>query len=53
MDYKGKEAKIYGNNMGNGDERFHFVGEERVQVVIDAIEDCLSFKAKYVAPRLE
>lgn len=33
--------------MGNGDERFHFVGEDRVQVVIDAIEECLSFRVKY------
>ncbi|KAF2823348.1 hypothetical protein CC86DRAFT_66335 [Ophiobolus disseminans] len=53
MDYKGKETKIYGNNMGNGDERFHFEGEDRVQVVVDAIEDCLRYRAKYVAPKTE
>ncbi|KAF2031312.1 hypothetical protein EK21DRAFT_99859 [Setomelanomma holmii] len=51
--YKGKEAKIYGNNAGGGDERSHFIGPERVQVVLDAIQECLEFKAKYVAPRLD
>jgi hypothetical protein len=52
MDFKGTEAKIYGNNAGHGDERFHFVGAERVQVVVDAIQECLDLKAKYMAPRV-
>ena len=43
MDYKTQEAKIYGNNVGNGDERFHFMGPDRVQVVLDAVEEVLEF----------
>jgi hypothetical protein len=53
MDSNGKESKIYGNNMGNGDDRFHFVGDHRLQVVLDAIQECFDFKARYVALRLE
>jgi hypothetical protein len=53
MDYKSTETKIYGNNVGNGDERFHFVGSERVQNVLDAIQECMDYRAKYRAPRLD
>jgi hypothetical protein len=47
MDYSSTDSKVYGNNVGSGDERFHFVGPERIQVVIAAIQDCLDYKVKY------
>jgi hypothetical protein len=53
MDYKSVETKIYGNNVGNGDERFHFIGSERVQNVIGAIQECLDYRVKYGTPRLD
>ena len=53
MDYKIYETRIYGNIVGNGDERFHFQGDGRVLVVLDAIEKCLELKARSVAPRMD
>lgn len=53
MDYKIYETRIYGNIAGGGDERFYFEGDGRVQVVLDAIEECLELRAKCIAPRMD
>jgi hypothetical protein len=53
MDYSSTDIKIYGNNVGTGDERFHFVGSERIQIVLAAIQDCLDCKLKYGTPTFE
>ena len=50
MDYSSTDGKVYGNNRGTGDERFHFMDSEKTQVVLAAIQDCLDHKLKYGSP---
>jgi hypothetical protein len=53
MDYSSTDSKVYGNNVGTGDERFHSVESERIQAVLAAIQDCLDYKLKYGTPTFE
>jgi hypothetical protein len=53
MNYRIYETRIYGKIVGNGDEMFHFQGDGRVLVVLDAIEKCLELKATSVAPQMD
>ena len=47
MDYSSTKSKTYGNNVGNGNDGFHFGGVEKLPIVLAAVQDSLDFRAKY------
>jgi hypothetical protein len=44
MDYSNKNVKVFGNNTGTGAERYYFTGDDKVQVAIDAVQECLDLR---------
>ncbi|KAF2254707.1 hypothetical protein BU26DRAFT_143854 [Trematosphaeria pertusa] len=46
MDYCEKECKVFGNNVGTGNARFYFTAEDKIQVVLDAVQECLEVKSE-------
>ena len=46
MDYCGRTSRIFANNAGGGDERFLLEGPERMQIVLDAVQEGLDFEAR-------